>query len=177
MTRARREASSIEVISEVPVVRPGFCGYRRSRVSSKCRAGRVCPSPPLSMTKSRERGSEAERERERTMRMPRRLEASRLVSLARQARRAVARERYRALSIHRTRLGAVHGFRACTPRAAGNYRSVTRCRGEILTRSLQTLCSTTQGLSLWCFNIVGGEILTRSQTLSLLRSYPYGVST
>ena len=35
---------------------------------------------------------------------------------------------------------------------------------------------TTQELSLWCFNIVGGEILTCSQTLSLLRGYPYGVS-
>ena len=41
---------------------------------------------------------------------------------------------------------------------------------------------TTQGLSLspygvWCFNIVGGEILTFPDTPTTQVGYPYGVST
>ena len=40
---------------------------------------------------------------------------------------------------------------------------------------------TTQGLSLWCFNIVGGEILTFPDTptthLVIPMALPYGVST
>ena len=67
--------------------------------------------------------------------------------------------------------------RACALLKNKNFAVIRRGRDRLTFPDTPT----TQGLSLWCFNIVGGEILTFPDTptthLVIPMALPYGVST